>query len=95
MPDPSLGVRRWTEVAEEPIVVIPLGSCEQHGPHLPLDTDVTIALAQARRAAERLTRRGVAALVLPAIPFGVTHFTNGFAGWITLKPATLWQWSRT
>lgn len=72
------------------VALVPLGSTEPHGPHLPLDTDVTIALLQARRAAERLEALGLSALVLPAVPYGLTRFTEGFAGRITLRPGTLW-----
>jgi creatinine amidohydrolase len=50
------------------VALLPIGSTEPHGPHLPLDTDVTIALAQTRAAAEALEREGVRTLVLPALP---------------------------
>ncbi|MHC4895128.1 MAG: creatininase family protein, partial [Planctomycetota bacterium] len=70
--------------------LIPVGSTEPHGPHLPLDVDVTIAAAQARRAAERLRELGQDALVLPALPYGVTFFTDGFEGRVTIRPGTLW-----
>ena len=45
----------WPEAKElfaaDPVALLPVGATEAHGPHLPLDTDVTIAVAQARRAA--------------------------------------------
>ena len=41
------------------VAILPIGSTEPHGPHLPLDTDVTIALAQSRRAAAKLEAAGV------------------------------------
>lgn len=41
-----LGHATWTDVGE-PLLVVPVGSCEQHGPHLPLDTDTVIAEALA------------------------------------------------
>jgi len=72
------------------IVLFPIGSTEPHGPHLPLDTDVTIALAQARRAAELLHEHGVPAFVVPPIAYGVTNYTEGFPGRVSLRPGTLW-----
>ena len=72
------------------VVLVPIGSTEPHGPHLPLDTDVTIAVAQTRAAAAELARAGVAALVLPALPYGVTYYTDGFEGRVTLRTGTLW-----
>jgi creatinine amidohydrolase len=73
------------------VALLPIGSTEPHGPHLALDTDVTIALAQARAAAEELGRLGVQALVLPALPYGVTYYTDGFEGRVTLRTGTLWH----
>ena len=40
---------RWNELDEAVTLLIPIGSCEQHGPHLPLDTDTQIALEIAHR----------------------------------------------
>lgn len=84
----------WPEAAElfhaETVAIVPVGSTEPHGPHLPLDTDVTIARAQSLRAAERLTAEGVRTVVLPTLPYGVTHWTSGFPGTVTLRPGTLW-----
>ena len=45
-----LGDATWAELwgmARRPLVAVPVGSCEQHGPHLPLDTDLQIATALA------------------------------------------------
>ena len=47
-----LGEYTWTEcdrIERRPLLVVPVGSCEQHGPHLPLDTDTRIAVALAER----------------------------------------------
>ncbi len=84
----------WIEAREllsdRLVALLPIGCTEPHGPHLPLDTDVTIAAAQARRAAELLGLSGVRAMVLPAIAYGVTNYTEGFAGRVTIRPGTLW-----
>lgn len=84
----------WPEArdlfSERTVGLVPVGTTEPHGPHLPLDTDVTIATAQARRAAERLEELGVRTVVVPTVPYGVTHFTDGFTGWLSLRPGTLW-----
>lgn len=47
-----LADQKWPDLAGlRPLVVLPLGSCEQHGPQLPLDTDYEVAEAVAARAA--------------------------------------------
>jgi creatinine amidohydrolase len=90
----ELAKRTWPEAEplfdEMTIAIVPIGSTEPHGPHLPLDTDVTIARAQSLRAAELLESEGVRAVVLPAVPYGITRYTDGFAGRVTLRPGTLW-----
>jgi mycofactocin precursor peptide peptidase len=58
------------------IVLVPVGSIEQHGPHLPLDTDTVIAEAVANRVALRLPD----ALVAPAIAYGSSGEHQAFAG---------------
>lgn len=72
------------------IALVPVGSLEPHGPHLPLDVDVTIAVAQSRRAVELFAREQVKAVVLPPIAYGITNYTDGFGGRVTLRPGTLW-----
>ena len=72
-------------------VVLPVGSTEQHGPHLPLDTDCTISVGIALEAA-RLTPLVVA----PAIRFGamsrpLSGGGEGFPGTISLRATTLIQ----
>lgn len=70
------------------VALLPIGSTEPHGPHLPLGTDVIISLEAARRAAERLERHGLTALVLPPVPYSVTDFSKDFAGAIGLTGET-------
>lgn len=51
--------------AHDPIVIIPVGATEQHGPHLPLGTDVIIPVTVAERVAER-----IGAIVAPPVTYG-------------------------
>ena len=67
-------------------VLVPLGSTEQHGPHLPLDTDTRIATAVARTAVDQL--RG-GHLLAPAIAYGAAGEHQGFAGTVSIGTAAL------
>jgi creatinine amidohydrolase len=66
-------------------VLVPVGSLEQHGPHLPLDTDTRIAVAVARGAAA--LRAGAA--VAPAVAFGSSGEHAGFAGTLSIGTRAL------
>jgi mycofactocin precursor peptide peptidase len=66
--------------------MIPLGSTEQHGPHLPLDTDTRIATAVAREAGARLQQDW---LVAPAIAYGASGEHQSFAGTISIGTEAL------
>lgn len=52
------------------VMVIPFGSTEPHGPHLPYGTDTTIANRYSREAVRRANSEGGRVLCLPAMPFG-------------------------
>ncbi len=66
--------------AERSCALLPVGSTEPHGPHLPLDTDVVISDVACDRAAPRLEAAGVSTVVAPAIPYGVTDTTTESTG---------------
>ncbi len=66
--------------------ILPVGSCEAHGPHLPLDTDVRIAEETALRACARLNRPAV---VLPSLPYGVTEYAGAFDGTLSVPAAVV------
>lgn len=82
---------RRDQVAElvkgDPVLLLPIGSIEQHGPHLPIDTDTNSATEVAERAAWLLDEG--AALVLPPIAWGLSPYWLPFAGTITLRPETI------
>lgn len=69
---------------ERGLVVIPTGSVEQHGPHLPVGTDTYVVRAVAKRVAARLD-----GLYVPFSAFGVTPFHADMAGAIDLSEETM------
>ncbi|WP_438009405.1 creatininase family protein [Sorangium sp. So ce321] len=71
------------------VALVPVGSVEPHGPHLPLGTDTLIGEAAAELAGRRLWERGVAALLAPPVGYGVTDFAAGFAGAISIPAPAL------
>jgi creatinine amidohydrolase len=80
----------WPEVEEAlretDVVIIPVGSCEQHGLHLPLGTDMIQALERCKKIAVRAR-----ALVAPVLYVGYSEHHMHFPGTITLSPETLVQ----
>lgn len=81
-----LGRATWRELMNDrPLLVLPLGSTEQHGPHLPLDTDTRVASAVARGLADRLDP----VLLGPAMPYGASGEHAGFPGTVSLGTQVL------
>ncbi len=79
----------WEEVrdsvaASRATVIVPVGSTEQHGPHLPVGTDTMVAMALAESAAERS-----GALVAPPLWFGWSPHHMILPGTITVRPEIL------
>ncbi len=74
-----LGRTAWTDI-DDPIVIVPVGSCEQHGPHLPLDTDTTIATA----LAEELAIRRGDCVIAPALAISASGEHQGFPGTLSI-----------
>jgi creatinine amidohydrolase len=81
----------WEQVRDLPrdrtVALLPVGSVEAHGPHLPLGTDTLIAQAAAQAAATRLQGHGIAALLLPAMPYAAAPFAASFTGTISVSPS--------
>jgi creatinine amidohydrolase len=75
----------WPEVAAQPkddvVCLIPVGTLEDHGPHLPIDTDICIASEVCRRAAEEA---GEEILLLPPVYHGYSPHHMDFPGPITI-----------
>ena len=78
-----LADQTWPEVGggDGPrLLVLPVGSLEQHGPHLPLDTDTRIA----RALGERLVARRPGCVLAPAVAFGASGEHAGFPGTLSI-----------
>lgn len=90
MPVRELAHLTWEEVRDldraTAVALLPVGALEAHGPHLPLATDVIIAEAMARRAAEKLAARGREAVLLPVLAYTAAGFAAGFPGTVSLAP---------
>lgn len=71
------------------VALVPIGSTEPHGPHLPLATDAILSDEACRRAARTLRDRGIAAVVAPTVAYGVTKYALGFRGAIGVREETL------
>jgi len=84
-----LSETRWPEVDAAPrrVLVVPVGSLEQHGPHLPLDTDTRIAVAVASRAVTSRGLPGVA--VAPAVAIGASGEHAAFPGTLSIGTEAL------
>jgi mycofactocin precursor peptide peptidase len=89
----------WPDVADlaasGALVALPVGSTEQHGPHLPTSTDTDIAVA----LAERLAGQRDDVVVAPPLTYGSSGEHAGFAGTISIGRAalelTLVEWGRS
>jgi mycofactocin system creatininase family protein len=75
----------WPEIPDAPLLVVPLGSVEQHGPHLPLITDTAVAGAVAEAAADRLD----GAVLAPALTYGASGEHEDFPGTISIGTEAL------
>lgn len=95
----TLPPRDWTDISRPDlagpdrgrwIAVLPLGATEQHGPHLPLETDVMIAQAYLARVRELLPD-ALPVTFLPLQPIGISSEHRDFPGTLTLSPETAFR----
>lgn len=85
----SLASTTSPRVPTSATVLVPIGATEQHGPHLPLDTDTQIAQAVAEAAARKLRKRRQRVVVAPAICYGSSGEHQAFAGTISIGTPVL------
>lgn len=76
---------------QDAIVLIPMGSTEQHGPHLPVGTDAILATWCAHRAAQALREKGIPAVITPTVAVANSMHHMHFAGSMSLHPRTFME----
>ena len=81
----SLADAAWPAIPAAPLLVVPLGSVEQHGHHLPLGTDTAVACAVAEAASGSLP----GALLAPALSYGASGEHEDFPGTISIGTEAL------
>lgn len=74
-----------TAVAERRVIILPIGSVEQHGYHLPLDVDMRLSTAVCHGAGQALAGE---ALVMPSACYGYCHHVMDFPGTMNIEPTT-------
>ncbi|NIE66898.1 mycofactocin biosynthesis peptidyl-dipeptidase MftE [Burkholderia sp. Ax-1719] len=80
----SLSDKTWPSLEKHGTVVVPVGAVEQHGPHLPLDTDTVIATALAKRVANAVT-----GILAPPICYGASGEHQQFIGTVSIGTKAL------
>lgn len=84
----ELGRMSWEEIAElipeNPVVLLPIGTVEQHGPHMPVNADNMVAWYVATHAAAE-----TGAVVAPSINYGLSASFRYFPGTFSVQPSTL------
>lgn len=89
MPVHQLADLTWNDastLSADAVCLLPIGALEAHGPHLPLQTDVIIAEAMARNAADRIAGGGRTVLILPTLAYTAAPFAESFAGTLSIHP---------
>ena len=83
------GKLTWEQVRDadkDRVVILNVSATEDHGPHMPLDTDTVLGMAVANGVARAIPAEG---LVMPAIPYAFNEHHKDFPGVIWIQPETL------
>jgi creatinine amidohydrolase len=76
------------QARRDAIVILPIASLEQHGPHLPVEVDSLLGETVASRTAAKMLPNGQPVLVLPVLWTGLSEHHMSFGGTVTLDNAT-------
>jgi creatinine amidohydrolase len=86
---PQYGKLTWQDVRDadkDRVVILNVSATEDHGPHMPLDTDTVLGMAVANGVAEAAPEE---VFVMPPIPYGFNEHHKDFPGVIWIQPETL------
>jgi creatinine amidohydrolase len=85
----NIATNTWSQIVnrQSTILLLPLGSCEQHGPHLPLDTDTQIAQYLCAQAAKQDDR----VLIAPSLTISASGEHAGFPGTLSIGTSAFSQ----
>lgn len=91
--DGTMADMTWTELQEkgrkEIPVLFPMGVIEEHGPHLPLGTDIYFSYAICKKIKQSIELKGKECLIAPPYYWGINHCTSQFPGSFSLRPETM------
>lgn len=91
--DNTIANMTWKELEnlgnKDVTVLFPLGVIEEHGPHLPLGTDIYFSVAVCRKIQHEIEQVGGTCLIAPPYYWGINHCTGAFPGSFSLKENTL------
>lgn len=88
VPARDFALAQVSGLAQRTVAILPVGATEQHGPHLPLEVDTTLAEGILHAALEQLPQ-DVPVLALPTQPVGLSVEHQDYPGTLTLQPATV------
>lgn len=92
MPAFRLTETPWTELPDNPLLLIPIGSTEQHGPHLPFSVDSIIAQEVATSVADLLADTHHLPVVLaPPVSYGASGEHQGYPGTLSIGHEALFS----
>lgn len=80
----NLTWKEFSELSREKVVIVPIGSLEQHGTHLPLGNDTIVSSTFAEKVAERIN-----GIVMPPINYGYVYTFSDFPGTFGVSSDTL------
>lgn len=76
-------------IKKNPVVLFPIGVIEEHGPHLPLGTDVYLSYSICSEVKKQLEKLEISSIIVPPFYWGVNNATGSFTGSFTSRRSTM------